>query len=129
VRWLIAASVATVPITLTHAVEDFSVGIHERFHLPVLLAAFFVSLAYAAQVLAAALAAQERRLGYWLNLGLALAWLVGAAADHLGEVVFVSPYRHGLLSKALEVAIMVGAALWAGLAISALRASGRKQPM
>ncbi|MGH2351241.1 MAG: hypothetical protein ACRDI2_03800 [Chloroflexota bacterium] len=51
---LVAASVVSVPVTLTHVIEDFSVGIHERFGLPLLLAAYLVASAYALQMLGAA---------------------------------------------------------------------------
>jgi hypothetical protein len=130
VRALLTASTASVPFTLTHAVEDFSVGIHQRFGLSLLLAAFLLSLGYAAQVAGAALSARGERRGHILNLGVALVWLLGAVFDHLGEVVAVptDAYRSGLLSKALEVGIMLVAAAWAGLAFAALRRQSSAGP-
>lgn len=61
--WLVVASAVSVPLTLTHAVEDFSVGIHQRFGLPLLVAGFLLSLGYAAQVAGAALSARDHRWG------------------------------------------------------------------
>ena len=121
-------SVLSVPFTLTHAVEDFSAGIPvARFGLALLPAAFVLSLSYTAQVAAAALSARGDVRGDALNLLLALVWLVGAVADHLGEIVFVptSAYRAGLVSKALEVGIIVIAAGWTLASFSVLRTQQR----
>ncbi len=123
VRRLLFASVLSVPFTLTHSVEDFAVGIHARFGLPLLLGAFLLSLGYAAQVAGGALSARDHPAGHLLNLGVALVWLLGAVLDHLGEIVGTptGAYRAGLVSKLLEVGIMLVAAAWAGLAARALR--------
>ena len=118
---LLAVSLASVPVTLTHSIEDVEAGVHQAFGLSLLVAAFLLSLAYALQVAAAVLLARTHRLGYLLNLALALVWLVGAAADHLDDVLFAEVYRRGLVSKALEVAIMVITLLWAILSLNALR--------
>lgn len=124
VRGLLAVSVLSVPPTLTHTVGDFSVGIQQRFGLPLLLAAFLLSLGYTAQVAAAALSARSDGLGHLLNFAVALVWFFGAVLDHLGEVLTVptEQYRTGALSKGLEVGIMLVAAAWAVLAIAAPRA-------
>lgn len=66
VRWLLLASVLSVPFTLTHSIEDFSVGIHERFGLPLLLGAFLLSLGYAAQLAGGMLSARGAR---WRSSG------------------------------------------------------------
>ena len=50
VRALLTASVVSMPFTLVHAVEDFAFNVHEaRFGVPLLPAAFALSLGYAAQ--------------------------------------------------------------------------------
>lgn len=61
-----------MPLTLTHSVEDLEVGIHRDVGLPLLLAAFLLSLGYAAQVAAAALSDRGHRLGHLLNLAVAM---------------------------------------------------------
>lgn len=82
VRWLLLASVLSVLCTLTHSVEDFAVGIHERFGLPLLLGAFLFSLGYAARVAGGARSARDHSVGHLLHLGVALVWLLGAVLDH-----------------------------------------------
>jgi hypothetical protein len=123
VRWLLIISVLSVPFTLTHSIEDFSVGIHQRFGLALLPAAFLLSLVYAAQVAAAALSARDQPLGHGLNFVVALVWLFGSVLDHLGEVLFEPnvTYRAGFISKLLEVGIMLSSAVWGTLALRTLR--------
>src|SRR5579864_183924 len=124
-RWVLALSALSVPFTLTHSFEDFSEGIERtRFGLELLPAAFLLSLIYAAQIAAAALAARRQTSGYWLNLLLALGWLIAAAADHLTEVLFIPTeiYRAGVISKSLEVGIMVVALAWAVASARCIRA-------
>ena len=128
VRALLTASVASVPLTLTHSVEDFDAGVHGDFGLALLPAAFLLSLGYAAQLLGAILSARGHRLGHLLNLVVALVWLVGAVADHLDDVLFAEDYRRGVASKALEVGVMAVAAVWAGVSLLALRSQQRQQP-
>jgi hypothetical protein len=116
-------SAVSVPFTFTHAVEDFSVDIHERFGLALLPAVLLLSLVYATQVAAAALSAHDRPLGHGLNFGVALVWLFGSVLDHLGEVLFEpnALYRAGFVSKLLEIGIMLSSAIWGTLALRALR--------
>ena len=127
-NWVLLLSVASVPVTLTHAVEDFSHGIPARFGLALLPAALLLSLGYATQVGAAALSARDDARGHALNLLIALVWLVAAVADHLGEVLPVptTEYRAGVISKALEVGIVLIAAAWAAASFSALRGQSMK---
>jgi hypothetical protein len=123
-------SALSVPFTLTHAIEDFAEGIPAaRFGLPLLPAAFLLSLGYTGQVAAAALSARGDARGDALNLLLGLVWLVAASADHLGEVLFVptGAYRAGLVSKGLEVGIMLVAAGWTFTSFSVLRTGRRKR--
>jgi hypothetical protein len=122
---MLVLSALSVPFTLTHAVEDFSEGVPVvRFGLALLPAAFLLSLGYTAQVAAATLSARGDVRGDALNLLLALVWQVAAAADHLGEILFVptGDYRAGLVSKALEVGIRLTAALWVLASLRVLRA-------
>ncbi len=111
-RWVVFLSALSI--------EDFQYNIAARFGLPVLLAAFLLSIAYAVQVYGSALAANERPLGFVINLALALIWFWGAVLDHLGEILFANPYRSGLVSKGLEVGIILVSAAWAVASAAAL---------
>jgi hypothetical protein len=122
--WLLGASVLAMLLGVPHVVEDFAFGIHTRFGLPLLALASVVALAYASQVLAAALVARRDRRGYALSLVLALVWLVGALVEHLPELLFVWPYRSGWISKGLEVGLIATTAAWAALAAIGLRRAG-----
>jgi hypothetical protein len=126
--WVLVLSTLSVPLTLTHAVEDFAAGVPARFGLQLLPAAFVLSLGYTGQVAAAALTARGDARGDALNLLLGLVWLVAAAADHLPEVILVptDAYRAGLVSKALEIGIMLVAAAWTFAAFNLLRADRRR---
>jgi hypothetical protein len=119
-RAVVTASVLTVPITLTHASEDLSLGFAETLGLPLLLVAFGLSLAYAAQVLGAALVVRGGWHGYALNAALALIWLAGATLEHLNELLFVWPYRTGLISKGLVALLFVSVVAWGFLSARAL---------
>ena len=126
--WVIVLSAASVPVTLTHAIEDFSAGVSARFGLALLPAAFLLSLGYAAQVIAAALTARADRRGDVLNLLLAAMWLVAALVDHTGDVLLIptAGYRAGVVSKGLEVGIVIIATLWAAASFALMRSEARK---
>ncbi len=119
VRWLFALSVASVLVTLPHSIEDFHYGIAARFHLGLLPAAFGLAIGYAAQMVGLALASHRQRSGYLISLAVGLIWFLGAVGDHLRDVLTTWPYRAGLISKTLEVLIML---LAAALVIAAARA-------
>lgn len=104
---VIASSLALLGISVAHSLEDFVYGIPARFHVSVIDAALLLGAAYIVQVGCLLLAAQRVRSGYVLTGLTGAGWAIAAAADHLGEVLTVAPYREGILSKALEVGIMV----------------------
>jgi hypothetical protein len=108
-RWVVAAAVLLIGFSIAHVLEDFVYGIPARFGLAVAPAAALLGLAYAFHVLLVAAAARESRIGYLGNLAAGLVWLVAAAADHLHDILFVSPYRAGLISKGFEVGLMLSA--------------------
>jgi hypothetical protein len=99
-------------VSIAHSLEDFVYGIPARFGLSVVTAALVLGAAYVVQVTGILLAAKHARSGYMLTFATGAVWAIAAAADHLKEVLTVWPYREGVLSKVLEIGIMlVGAAL------------------
>jgi hypothetical protein len=106
-RSVVALAVASLLVTLPHSFEDFVAGVPGRFGLGVLAAGFLLACAYAVHVVGIALAARGSAWGYAINLLAGIGWLLGAAIDHLPEIVRPGPYRAGFPSKAFEVGIMV----------------------
>ncbi len=59
---LLAGSGVSVPLTLTHTIEDFDAGVPEDFGLALVTVAFLLSLGYAGQLLGAILSVRRHRL-------------------------------------------------------------------
>lgn len=123
---LLTLSALSVPVTLTHSIEDLDASIHRDFGLGLLTAAYLLSLGYTTQLLGAILSARAHRGGHLLNLVVAVIWLVGSVGDHIDDLLFAEDYRHGAVSKVLELGIMVIGTAWALVAIWALRRSLHK---
>lgn len=111
-KGVIVLSLLLLWVSMAHSLEDFVYGIPARFGLSVISAALVLGAVYVVQVTGILLASKNARSGYMLTLATGAVWAIAAAADHLKEVLIVWPYREGVLSKLLEVGIMlVGAAL------------------
>ena len=113
-------------VSLPHALEDFQYGDLIRLGLgptagPVILAAM-----YAAHLGGIAWTARGSRIGL-ATLGLAgTIWCVGAIAIHGRDLLFAGlDYRHGLISKVLELLII---AFGAAAAAVSLRAAQTMPP-
>ncbi|GAC1436960.1 MAG: hypothetical protein NVSMB65_11080 [Chloroflexota bacterium] len=120
-RGLVGLSLLSLLVTVPHSIEDFRYGIAAQFHLGLLPAAFGLAVGYAVQVTGLLLASHRQRAGYLLSLAVGLIWFGGAVLDHLHDVLATWPYRGGLISKALEVLVLLlsaaivvaaAAALW-----------------
>jgi hypothetical protein len=98
-------------ISVAHVSEDFASGVPARFGVGVVQAAALIGLLYIVQ--AAALVAAARGSGHLVNAAIGAGWAIAALADHAGDILFADPYRQGVASKGLEVALIVaGAALF-----------------
>lgn len=87
------------------------------------MAGFLLALGYLVQIVALLLAAARRLSGYLITLLVGLTWAVAATVDHLGEVLAAGPYREGIVSKGLEVGVVVlGLALAVASAVAGRRA-------
>jgi hypothetical protein len=123
--WLLGWGIALIGISTAHSLEDFVNGIPARFGLSVIAAALLLGAAYAVQSAALALAAQGRRAGTILTGLFGAGWAVAAAADHWHDILFANHYRAGVLSKGLEVAIIVVGAAQAITAARLLQKAGK----
>ncbi|GAC1654792.1 MAG: hypothetical protein NVS4B6_31270 [Mycobacterium sp.] len=119
-RVVVGVAVVSLLATIPHVLEDVVAGIPARFGLSVLLAGVLLAIAYVVQVIGILLASHGSRRGYAINLLVGIGWLLGALLDHLPDVLSDAPYRAGLPSRALEVAIMLLGALLALVAGRAL---------
>lgn len=107
-------------VSIAHSLEDFVYGIPARFGLSVGLAALILGAGYGVQVAGMLLASKESSAGYFLTGITGAAWAIAAAIDHLGEVLTAWPYREGVISKALEVGIMIFGVVLAVISLLAL---------
>ncbi len=104
---VIGCSLLLLWVSIAHSLEDFVYGIPARFGLSVATAALLLGAGYVVQVTGILLATKGQRSGYVLTLVTGAVWAIAAALDHLGEVLTIWPYREGVISKALEVGIML----------------------
>lgn len=113
-----------VAATIPHAREDFRFG--EFGHHGILQGLAFAALlvVYALQAGGVVLAFRGSAVGLRLLAVTGIIWCAGALAIHGGEIVASGPYRDGLVSKGLEVAIIV---LGAAVAAAATAALGRSR--
>ncbi|GAC1385981.1 MAG: hypothetical protein NVS4B8_10980 [Herpetosiphon sp.] len=111
-RTVVCIGMISLLATIPHVLEDFVAGIPARFGFSVLAAGSLLGVAYVVHVGGILLTDRSSHWGYGINLVVGLGWLLGALLDHLPDVLSSAPYRAGLPSRALEVAIMLlGAAL------------------
>lgn len=126
-RWSVWLAALLVGVSIAHSLEDFVYGIPARFGFSIEAAAALLGAYYVGQTLLIVLAARGQATGYLGNLAAGIIWLIAAAADHLGEVLFVWPYRAGFSSKAFEVALMLVALALAVASFRAWRESSRQR--
>ncbi|HZV80075.1 MAG TPA: hypothetical protein VFF60_10750 [Candidatus Binatus sp.] len=95
-------------VSVPHVLEDFHYGDLLGIGVPVAAASAIVLAAYAVQIAGIVRIARGQRSGAWL-LGIAGAvWCIGALLVHGHDIAFASEgYRNGLVSKLLEVLIII----------------------
>jgi hypothetical protein len=121
---LIALALAFVAAIVPHALEDFYYGalVHLGVSTSVGVAILIVSVALI--IAGAALVFSGRPSGGWLLAVVGAIWSLGAIVIHGHDLLFAGPhYRHGLVSRLLELLIILfGTALAVFGALSARRA-------
>jgi hypothetical protein len=95
-------------VTLPHVVEDFQYGALTRFGVTAPVGIAILVIMYLAQLVALGfLRAGSSRAALTLAFAGAV-WCIGALLIHGHDIVFAGEdYRHGLVSKLLEVLIIV----------------------
>jgi len=105
---LIVVTVVLMAVSFPHALEDFQYGGLSRFGVSLGAAHVILLVAYALQFLGVVLTARGHRAGPPLLGGMGLVWCTGAVLVHGHELLFAAPgYRHGIISRLLEGAIIV----------------------
>ena len=118
----IVLTLLLVAVTLPHSAEDFRYGEFARYGVSTMFAATGLVIVYAVQIAGIFLASRGHGSGYWMLAAAGLVWCIGASTVHGAELLASGPYRSGLASKALVVAII---ALGGAIAVVSSRGSGR----
>lgn len=114
-------------VSLPHALEDFHYGDLLRLGMALPAAVAILATAYVLQLTGIALVARGHRSGPVLLGVMGAVWCAGALAIHGHDLLFAGPdYRHGFISKALEVLIIVLGAVCALLGALSLRHASRR---
>ncbi len=105
-------------VSMPHVLEDFHYGDLLGFGAPQALAVVLLLAAYALQIAGIALVMRGHQAGPVL-LGITGAvWCIGAVFVHGHDLLLAGPeYRHGPISKILEIAIII---LGAGVALESV---------
>jgi hypothetical protein len=124
---LVAATIALVLITLPHALEDFHYGDLSRLGIALPAGVAILASAYALQLIGIILTWRGRRSGPALLGVMGAVWCIGAIAIHGHDLLFAGPdYRHGFVSKALEVLIIALGAICALLGALSVRSASTR---
>jgi len=104
---LIIVTGLLILVSLPHALEDFHYGDLTKIGIapPYGIAALIT--AYVIQLTGIDLTLRSRPWGIWLLGGMGVIWCLGAVVIHGHDLLFAGPhYRHGSISRLLEVAII-----------------------
>jgi len=118
--WTIAASLASLPFTLPHVIEDFAEGIAGRVGLSVGAGAFLLGGFLALQSLGLVLVGRGRRAGFVLTCLVGLIWVTGALAEH-GPALLAGGFRARTTSALWGGGLIVTQATCVALAWQGLR--------
>ena len=124
IKLLLILSVLSFMVTVPHVIEDFHYGVPESFGVNPSIAGLLVGLGFAVQVAGIIGITRRAKWGLIITLLVAAVWVLGAILDHLPDIVSSSPYREGVLSRTLEVFIILNFS-----ALFALSGIGLKQGM
>lgn len=121
---LVATTVLLVVVTLPHVLEDFQygdllrLGVHQPQGVGILL------FAYSLQLVGILLTLGGKRSGALVLAAMGAIWCLGAIVVHGHDVLFGgASYRHGVISRILELLIIVLGGLCAVLGAMASRQS------
>jgi len=108
---VVILTVTLLAVCAPHVAEDFRYGEFARRGIPLPIPIAALGCVVMMQLAGSLLALRRSPAGFALLVGAGLVWCVGAMSVHGSEILSAAPYRSGVLSKALEIAIVaLGAA-------------------
>jgi hypothetical protein len=113
---VVIAAVFVLAVGSGHLVEDYLHGVHTGFGLSEPVGMILAIVYYALFTTLIVLAARDQRAGYIGLLAMGIFLALAEIVYHGPQIVFEWPYRNGLFSKGLEMAVMAGSVVMAGLA-------------
>jgi hypothetical protein len=112
---LLALAIAFVAAIVPHALEDFYYGALVHLGVSTSVGVAILAFSVALTSTGAALVFSRRPLGGWLLAVVGAIWSLGAILIHGHDLLFAGPhYRHGLVSRLLELLIILFGAALAG---------------
>jgi hypothetical protein len=120
----VAVSLASLPFTLPHVLEDFAEGIAHRVGLSTDVGAFLLGGFLALQSLGLILIGARRRAGWVVTFWVGLVWIVGAFVEH-GPALAAGGLGRGPRSLLWLAGLIAIQALAAALAWLGWRRGGR----
>lgn len=120
---LITVTIVLIAVTLPHALEDFHYGDLMRFGIRLPLSVLLLAMTYSLQLLGIGLMVRGDLRAALLLAAIGAIWCVGAIVVHGHDMLFaVAGYRHGTISRLLELFIVgLGAfSAWLGVRVAAL---------
>lgn len=104
---MIAATCLLVVVSFPHALEDFHYRDLARFGIDLPVGIAVLATAYAMQLVGVVLVLRGSRDGSLLLAAMGIVWCFGAIIVHGHDMLFAGEqYRHGLISRALELVII-----------------------
>lgn len=114
-----------IGFSVAHSFEDFVYGVPARFGFSLAVAASLTGMLYAVQAALIAFAVREYAWSFLANAFVGLVWLAAAVMEHGRDLLFVSPYREGAISKVFVVGVLISGLLLALAGYGAWRARRR----
>jgi hypothetical protein len=125
-RWsnrVVCAGVAVTALGAAHLIEDFLYAVPADFGLTDPAAQVLAVIFFALLAGLLALSARGRPTGYLGLLGLGAFLTAADTAKHIDEILYDTPYRAGLFSKGLEVALILSSLTLAVISYLAWRST------
>jgi hypothetical protein len=124
---VVVLSLLLLWVNLAHNMEEFIYGVGYTFDLSLTTIAVLYAAGFVIQISGILLADRGQRLGYTITMVTGAASAITCAMHHLHDVLFAWPYRAGIVSKALEVSIMLLGVVLTIASLWALATSARQR--